>query len=153
MKKIIKKISLILAAILLAAGLDAPLLNSNVNGIQNSQPKAVLAVRHHHHHHHHRRHHYIRVTYILKNFRKRIGHKRIRLRRGTSVLSGLKRCWKVKYHHGKYGAFVTSIHGYRENKKRGIYWTYKVHGKYANKSASAWKMRKNSKVTWTRGRF
>lgn len=144
MKTAVKKFGLVITATLMAVSVAAPI--ANTKKAPNNQ--TVLAAKRHHRRHHKK--HYIRVYYTIKNFKKRIGHKRLRVRRGTSVLGALKKGWKVRYTNGKYGAFVTSIKGYKQNSRHNIYWTYKVNGKMANKACSAWKLRNKDHVTWTR---
>lgn len=90
----------------------------------------------------------IKVTYTLKNGKKRIAHKTIRVKKNTTVLAGLKKCWKVKSSHG----FVTSIHGYSQNKRKGLYWTYTVNGKWAS-AANKVHLHNKNKVVWTRSKF
>ena len=144
MKKISKKLALILTALLLALGTIGS-FNDELNN--NNEVTTVQAARHHHRRHHKKRHHHtIRVTYVLKNFKHRIGKKTIHVRKGTTVMRGLKRCWKVRETKG----FVTSIHGYGQNKSKHIYWTYTVNGKYANKGASQTKLHNHNRITWTR---
>lgn len=149
MKTAVKKFSIVITATLMAVGVAAPIANTNSKAPNNQT--VLAAKRHHRRHHRHHKKHYIRVYYTIRNFKKRIGHKRLRVRRGTSVLGALKKGWKVRYEHGKYGAFVTSIKGYRQNTRHNIYWTYKVNGKTANKACSAWKLHNKDHVTWTRG--
>lgn len=128
-KRLTKKITLVFTASFLALGTGAGLIN---------QPAAAA-----------RR---IRVFYTLRNGHHKIAAKHVHVKKGTTVLGGLKKAWKVRYTHGPYGDFVTSIHGYAQNKSKGLYWTYKVNGKYANKAASAWKLHKHDHVVWTRGK-
>lgn len=96
--------------------------------------------------------HRLLVSYTLRNGHHRIAAKRFHVKKGTTVLGGLKKAWHVEGSKSSYGYFVTSIHGYHQNKKRGLYWTYRVNGKYANKAANAWKLHNHDHVVWTRGK-
>lgn len=131
MNTLVKKATIIFTAGFLALGTGATFTSAN---------QQVQAARR------------IRVTYTLRNLGRHLAAKRLHVRKGTTVLGGLKKAWKIRYTHGPYGAFVTSIHGYRQNKSKGIFWTYRVNGKYANKAASAWKLHNHDHVVWTRGK-
>lgn len=90
----------------------------------------------------------IRVTYTLKNNKKHIASKRIHVKRGTTVLGGLRKAWKVRSTNG----FVTSIHGYSQNKSKKIFWTYTVNGKWAQ-AANRVKLHNHDHVVWTRSKY
>lgn len=127
MKTLVKKATLIFTASFLALGTGATLTGCN------NQANAA---------------HRIRVTYILKNFHKHIASKRVHVKKGTTVLGGLKKAWKVS----EKGGFVTKIHGYSQNKSKKIYWTYRVNGKWAQ-AANKVKLHNHDHVVWTRGKF
>lgn len=130
--KLVKKASLVFTVSLLTFGS----LSAADAGSSN-----VQAAKHHHAS-------TIRVTYTLKNNKKKIAHKSIKVKKNTTVLGGLKKCWKVKADNG----FVTSIHGYSQNKGKKLYWTYKVNGKWAQ-AANKVKLHNHDKVVWTRSKY
>lgn len=126
MKTLVKKATLIVTASFLAVGTGAGIT-------ANNQVKAASRIR---------------VTYTLKNFKKRIASKHVHVRRGTTVLGGLRKAWKVKASNG----FVTSIHGYHQNKGKKIFWVYTVNGKWAQ-AANRVKLHNHDHVVWTRKKF
>ncbi|WP_076459944.1 DUF4430 domain-containing protein [Limosilactobacillus caccae] len=87
----------------------------------------------------------INVTYTLKQDKKTVATKKVTVKKNAKVLTGLKKCWKVKTAKD----FITSIDGKSENQKKGIYWTYTVNGKQVNKLANQQTLKNNDKVQFT----
>ncbi|EFG56207.1 DUF4430 domain-containing protein [Lactobacillus amylolyticus] len=127
MNKLVKKLGLLFTVILLSLG---------AVGIADANHSHVQAAK------------TIRVTYTLKNNKKTIAKKNIRVKKHTTVLAALKKCWKVK----SSGGFVTSIHGYSQNKSKKLYWTYTVNGKWANAANKVY-LHNKDRVVWTRSKF
>lgn len=87
----------------------------------------------------------INVTYTLKQNKKTVATKKVTVKKNTTVLKGLQKCWKVKTVKN----FVTSIDGKNENQKKGIYWTYTINNKQVNKLANQQTLKNNDKVQFT----
>lgn len=125
MNTLVKKVTLIFTVGMLAAGTGATITSENVNAASR-----------------------ISVTYTLKNFKKKVSSKKLRVKKGTTVLAGLKKAWKVRSNNG----FVTSIHGYNQNKGKKIFWTYTINGKWAQ-AANKVKLHNHDHVVWTRSKY
>lgn len=130
MKKLVKKLGVLFTVLLLAIGATTAVSSNDAQ-----------AKRHH-------SSHTIRVTYTLKNNKRRIAKKTIHVKRHTTVLAGLRKCWKVKASNG----FVTKIHGYSQNKGKRLYWTYTVNGKWANAANKVY-LHNKDRIVWTRSKF
>ncbi|WEV43691.1 DUF4430 domain-containing protein [Lactobacillus sp. ESL0684] len=92
----------------------------------------------------------ITVTYTLKKNNKKFAKKKVKLaKKGATVIKGLRKAWKVK---GKtspgLGFMVTGIKGKNQNTSKGIYWTYKLNGKFANKGVSSQKVHNKDRVVF-----
>lgn len=87
----------------------------------------------------------IKVTYTLKVHNKNYKKKTIKLPKNSTVMRGLKRCWKIKSDHG----LITSIAGKSQNKRKKIYWTYTINGKFAQKGAAIQKLANKDKIKFT----
>lgn len=87
----------------------------------------------------------VKVTYTLKQGNKTFANKKVTQKKGSTVLTGLKKNWQVKESKN----FITSIDGKKENQSKKIYWTYKVNGKTSNKMANQQKVHNNDHVVFT----
>lgn len=125
MNKLVKKLGLLFTVILLSLG---------AVGIADASNNQVQAAK------------TIKVTYTLKKNNKKIAKKTVKVKKHTTVLAALKKCWKVK----SSGGFVTSIHGYSQNKSKNIYWMYKLNNKWANAANKVY-LHNKDKVVWNLG--
>lgn len=130
MKKLIRKLGVLFTVLLLATSVSTALSTDNAQAKRRHSSNTI------------------RVTYTLKNNKKRIARKTIHVRKHTTVLAGLRKCWKVKASHG----FVTRIHGYSQNKGKRLYWTYTVNGKWASAANKVY-LHNKDRVVWTRSKF
>ena len=87
----------------------------------------------------------IKVNYTLKVHNKTYKKKTIKLPKHSTVMRGLRKCWKIKSDHG----LITSIAGKSQNPSKKIYWTYKINGKFAQKGAAIQKLANKDKVKFT----
>ena len=86
----------------------------------------------------------ISVSYVLAT-KKDTEKKTVKVPKKSTVMTGLKKAWKVDSNKG----FITAIDGKKQNAKKKIYWTYTVNGKYATKGANEQKVASNDKVKFT----
>ncbi|MBC6342016.1 DUF4430 domain-containing protein [Lactobacillus kimbladii] len=87
----------------------------------------------------------IKVTYTLKVHNKTYKKKTVKLPKHSTVMRGLRKCWKVKSTNG----FITSIAGKSQKPSKKIYWTYRINGKFAQKGAAIQKLANKDKVKFT----
>ena len=87
----------------------------------------------------------ISVTYTLKDNKKTLDSKTVKVNKKAKVLTGLQKAWKVKLTKG----FITSIDGHSQNPKKKIYWTYTINGKWAQKGANQQVVNNKDKVKFT----
>ncbi|MBA1392367.1 DUF4430 domain-containing protein [Lactobacillus sp. XV13L] len=88
----------------------------------------------------------ITVTYTLVDkVKKDAIMKTVKVPQKTTVLTGLKKAWKVDSTKG----FITAIDNRKQDAKKKIYWTYTINGKFASKSANQQKLAKNDEVKFT----
>lgn len=87
---------------------------------------------------------YIKVHYTFKKGNKAFSHKSFKVKENAKVITGLKKGWHVKSTNG----FITSIAGRSQNKRKNIYWTYTINGKFASKGAYQQPLHRNDRVVW-----
>ena len=87
----------------------------------------------------------IKVTYTLKVHNKTYKKKTVKLPKHSTVMRGLRKCWKIKSDRG----LITSIAGKSQNPSKKIYWTYKINGKFAQKGAAIQKLANKDKIKFT----
>lgn len=87
----------------------------------------------------------ISVTYTLKDNKKTLDSKTVKVNKKAKVLTGLQKAWKVKQTKG----FITSIDGHSQNPKKKIYWTYTINGKWAQKGANQQVVNNKDKIKFT----
>ena len=87
----------------------------------------------------------ISVNYTLKEDKKTVDSKTVKVPKKSKVITGLKKAWKVRETKG----FVTAIDGKKQNPKKKIYWTYTINGKWATKGVTQQKVANKDKVKFT----
>lgn len=87
----------------------------------------------------------ITVSYTLKEGKKTIDQKTVKVPKKAKVMTGLKKAWKVQATKG----FITAIDGKKQNAKKKIYWTYTINGKWATKGANQQTVANKDKVKFT----
>lgn len=112
----------------------ATIFSFTLAGCQNNQSSPKPKVRNQ-----------VAVTYTLNENKKNIEKKVIKVPKKSTVMTGLKKAWKVSSHEG----FITAIDGKKQNPKQKIYWTYTINGKYATKGATQQKVANNDKIKFT----
>lgn len=146
MSKRIKKLVTAVVALLMTVGtISFSAGNTNNQKQTANNPTTVVQAAKHHRRHHRRHSKRIRVSFTLKNVKRhKIASKSLRVKKNTTVMTAMKKAWKVKETKG----FVTSIHGHSQNAKKKIYWMYYVNGKLASVGASQYKLHNKDHVTW-----
>ena len=91
----------------------------------------------------------IKVTYVLKKNKKQIAKKTVTLKKNATVMTGVKKGWKVTQKDG----FISAIDGKKQNNKKKIYWTFTVNGKKVNVAANKKKLKNKDKVTFTLAKY
>ncbi|MBL3530504.1 DUF4430 domain-containing protein [Companilactobacillus zhachilii] len=91
----------------------------------------------------------IKVTYTLKKNKKQIAKKTLKLKKGATVTTGLKKGWKVTDKKG----FISEIDGHKQNNKKKIYWTYTVNKKQVNVSADKKKLKNKDHVEFKLSKY
>ncbi|KRK78677.1 DUF4430 domain-containing protein [Companilactobacillus nodensis] len=91
----------------------------------------------------------IKVTYVLKKNKKQIAKKTVTLKKNATVMTGVKKGWKVT----EKGGFISAIDGKKQNNKKKIYWTFTVNGKKVNVAANKKKLKNKDKVTFTLAKY
>lgn len=130
MKKLVKKASASFSIILFSLGTLTACSSQNDSQKTTSEDSKTIT-----------------VTYVLKENNKTFSNKKIKLKKNSTVMQGLKKGWKVQEKDG----FVTSIAGKKQDDKKKIYWTYTVNKKMVD-AANKVKLHKNDKVVWTLGK-
>ncbi|GBG93875.1 hypothetical protein LFYK43_03340 [Ligilactobacillus salitolerans] len=87
----------------------------------------------------------VTVTYRLKNGHKTLGTKKVHVKKGAKVITGLRKAWPVKVKKG----IVTAIDGRQQNEKQNKYWMYTVNGKSAKKGVEQQKVSDQGHVVFT----
>ena len=87
----------------------------------------------------------IAVSYTLKEGKKTVDSKTVKMSKKGKVMTGLKKAWKVQENKG----FITAIDGKKQNPKKKIYWTYTINGKWASKGADKQAVANKDKVKFT----
>lgn len=87
----------------------------------------------------------ISVNYTLKEGKKTVDSKTVKVPKKSKVITGLKKAWKVQETKG----FITAIDGKKQNPKKKIYWTYTINGKWATKGVTQQKVANKDKVKFT----
>lgn len=119
-------------------------------------PTTVQAKRHHHKRRHkkHRRRNLITVYFHLKHSgHKYFANKKVRVRKNSKVITGLRHAWRVRTGRGSQRGMVTSIHGHSQSPAKRIYWIYYINGKEPNKGAFQQTLHNHNRVTWVLKRF
>lgn len=91
----------------------------------------------------------IKVAYVLKKNKKQIAKKTVTLKKNATVMTGVKKGWKVT----EKGGFISAIDGKKQNNKKKIYWTFTVNGKKVNVAANKKKLKNKDKVTFTLAKY
>ena len=86
----------------------------------------------------------VTVTYVLQRNSKQFARKKVHVKQGAVVLTGLKHAWHVRMKKG----MVTAIDGRSQNTAKKTYWMYKVDGKEATKGVTQEKVRNHDTVTF-----
>lgn len=123
-----KKLTSLLLALLLMLGTIAPASTAQAKSTSNNK---------------------IKVTYVLKKNKKTIDKKKLTLKKGSSVMKGLKKGWKVSESKG----FITSIDGHKQNDKKQVYWTFTVNKKQVNVMASKKKLHNKDHVQFKLSKY
>ncbi|MBW8009451.1 DUF4430 domain-containing protein [Lactobacillus helveticus] len=87
----------------------------------------------------------ISVNYTLKEGKKTVDSKTVKVPKKSKVITGLKKAWKVQETKG----FITAIDGKKQNPKKKIYWTYTINEKWATKGVTQQKVANKDKVKFT----
>lgn len=87
----------------------------------------------------------ISVNYTLKEGKKTVDSKTVKVPKKSKVITGLKKAWKVQETKG----FITAIDGKKQDPKKKIYWTYTINGKWATKGVTQQKVANKDKVKFT----
>ncbi|RMC52103.1 DUF4430 domain-containing protein [Lactobacillus sp. ESL0228] len=85
------------------------------------------------------------VTYTLNRSGKNLKKKSIKVAKKATVMTGLKKAWRVESTNG----FVTAIDGKKQNPAKKIYWTYTINGKFANKGVTQQRVANHDKIKFT----
>lgn len=83
-------------------------------------------------------------VYVLQRNSKQFARKKVHVKQGAVVLTGLKHAWHVRMKKG----MVTAIDGRSQNTAKKTYWMYKVDGKEATKGVTQEKVRNHDTVTF-----
>lgn len=86
----------------------------------------------------------VTVTYVLQRNSKQFVRKKVYVKQGADVLTGLKHAWHVRVKKG----MVTAIDGRSQNTAKKTYWMYKVDGKEATKGVTQEKVQNHDTVTF-----
>ena len=78
----------------------------------------------------------IRVSYQIKKENKSLSKKTVTVKKGASVLTGLKKAWPVKTEN----KMVTKIDGHAQNPDLDQYWLYDINGKESKKGVDQQKL-------------
>lgn len=87
----------------------------------------------------------IKVSYQIKKADKSVAKKSVTVKKGTTVLTGLRKCWKVKTEK----QMVTVIAGHSQEPDLDQYWIYSINGKEAKKGAAEQKLHNKDQVVFT----
>lgn len=87
----------------------------------------------------------ISVNYTLKENKKTIGTKTVKVPKKVKVITGLKKAWHVKETKG----LITAIDDKAQNPKKKIYWTYTINNKFASKGANEQTVNNRDKIKFT----
>ena len=86
----------------------------------------------------------IRVTYQIKDSSQSLGTKKVSVKKGAKVETGLKKAWPTKIQKG----MVTEINGHKQNNKNDEYWLYTINGKKANKGVAQQQVHNKNKIVF-----
>lgn len=86
----------------------------------------------------------IRVSYQIKKENKSLSKKTVTVKKGTSVLTGLKKAWPVKTEN----KMVTKIDRQAQNPDLDQYWLYEINGKESKRGADQQKLHDQDKVVF-----
>lgn len=87
----------------------------------------------------------ISINYTLKEDKKTLDTKTVKVPKKAKVITGLRKAWKVKESKG----FITAIDGKAQNPKKKIYWTYTINNKFASKGANVQAVNNKDQVKFT----
>lgn len=86
----------------------------------------------------------IRVSYQIKKENKSLSKKTVTVKKGASVLTGLKNAWPVKTEN----KMVTKIDGHAQNPDLDQYWLYDINGKESKMGVDQQKLNDQDKVVF-----
>ncbi|WP_256993288.1 DUF4430 domain-containing protein [Enterococcus hirae] len=90
-----------------------------------------------------------KVTIILQEEGKELSAKNVTYQPNQTLLELLKKQFSVKEDNG----FVTAIDGHAQDKDKGLYWTFTINGKMAEKGANDIKLSPNDQIVFNLATF
>ena len=90
-----------------------------------------------------------KVTITLQEEGKELSAKNVTYQPNQTLLELLKKQFSVKEDNG----FVTAIEGHAQDKDKGLYWTFTINGKMAEKGANDIKLSPNDQIVFNLATF